>query len=251
MALPSQSERISEMSRPIMTRTGREARLGRFAIGVLAISVAAGAVYGLYRMIPASTNSPQTAAAKQPDAPKEAPKPKPEPKSLLANTTPPPATQPPEVVLNQGRGGGAVTNTLAKNEPLQQGTPVQATPTIAANPPKTDSTRPAPVDVTRADLKPQPPAPSQPAAGTPGQPLAPAASLSSIRAIIEEGDRALASGNLVQARVLMSRALVSSDASPGDQEVLRQKLTTINDDLVFSPKIAPTDGLVEGYTVQD
>jgi LysM repeat protein len=53
----------------------------------------------------------------------------------------------------------------------------------------------------------------------------------------------------VEARVSYSRALTNPEISRSDAEVLRAKLTTINDDLLFSAKVYQGDPLVESYSV--
>ena len=54
---------------------------------------------------------------------------------------------------------------------------------------------------------------------------------------------------LVEARVSYSRALLSPEISRADAEVLRAKLSTMNEDLLFSSKVVAGDPLVESYTV--
>jgi LysM repeat protein len=119
------------------------------------------------------------------------------------------------------------------------------------------------VDVTRPDLTPTP-STSAPGSSTPGGPaptgatgsqpqptgaLPSTGSSASVRSLIEEGDRAMSAGNPVQARVLYSRAYLSTDITRADQSTLRDKMSAISEDLLFSPRIAAGDPMVEAYTV--
>lgn len=118
--------------------------------------------------------------------------------------------------------------------------------------PATDPTKPTPVDVSKPDMKPGEVAPGAgPGLAPPPVPgdMTSTASTQGVRAVIEAGDRALAAGKLVEARLTYSKALANPETAKGDQEILRQKLTTINEDLVFSVKVTPGDELTEMYTV--
>jgi hypothetical protein len=80
-------------------------------------------------------------------------------------------------------------------------------------------------------------------------PLPATSSGATVRSFIEAGDRAFAANKLVEARVSYSHALLSPEIARGDAEVIRAKLTTINDDLLFSSKVVAGDPLVESYSV--
>ena len=126
-----------------------------------------------------------------------------------------------------------------------------------------DPSKPQPVDVSRPDLKPAPSAVNPDGTQNPVLPPAAASqgaegvsggltstlSPSSVQSVIEMGDRAMAANKLVEARTHYSRALMNPQIAKGDKEVLRQKLTTMNADLVFSAKVTPGDPLTELYTV--
>jgi len=131
----------------------------------------------------------------------------------------------------------------------------------AVEPPETtppasnlDTPRPAPVDVL--STTPQSPEGTTPPTPPPGTldgaptPLAPTASISEVRTLIDQGDRALAQNEPVQAREFYSKALLDPSAARADQESLRSKLQSINQQLVFSATITPGDPFVEAYTVQ-
>jgi hypothetical protein len=67
---------------------------------------------------------------------------------------------------------------------------------------------------------------------------------------INAGRMKIASGDGVAARVLLSRALLDPRASESDRASLRDDLTTINQDLVFSPRVDPQDPFAYAYTIQ-
>jgi LysM repeat protein len=129
-----------------------------------------------------------------------------------------------------------------------------------------DAPKPGPVDVTKVPGSPPPathtatnttPTNTTPTTGTntasPANTetpsLPPSASSSAVRSLVEAGDRAQASGKLVEARASFSRALLSPDLPKSEQSGLREKLATINAELLFSPKIVTGDPMVEQYTV--
>lgn len=154
--------------------------------------------------------------------------------------------------------GGVAQGTAPGGTPT--GTPA-ATPggTPSATPGGTPGTGPSGTPTTTPGGAPG----SAPAAtpgttpgGTPGAgatapagTLTPTASTSAVQSLISEGDRLVASGKLVDARAVYSRALLHAEAASADKAALRTKLTTINDDLVFSTKVTPGDPLVESYKV--
>ncbi|MFN9993284.1 MAG: L,D-transpeptidase family protein [Phycisphaerales bacterium] len=154
-----------------------------------------------------------------------------------------------------GETGGPLSTALSDT---QNSTP--SNPTNPANTSLPEAPKPAPVDVTRnpnAPLASQPATPGTPAAIQPGTPalntptgtMPPSEPSSAVRLLIDEGDRNVATGKLVEARVAYSKALLHADAVKGDQATLREKLTKINDELVFSNKVTPGDPMVEQYTV--
>lgn len=127
--------------------------------------------------------------------------------------------------------------------------------------PSVDSSgRPGAVDVTRRDLTPNPapttqntPGGSQPGAQPGNQPassLVPTGSTSEVMQLIQSGEQRAAAGDLVQARVILSKALRNPNAVREDQERIRQRLAAINADLLFSPKIVAGDPLTEEYVVK-
>lgn len=277
MALPSQMDRVTEVSRPFTARSVAWTTTtgGKVGLAVSGVFVLAMLGYGVVQLF---SGSPRSASA-EPIVAATNPTNKANPTNAAgARTTPPvmntPSNTPPNsptgaplaatplasdadapVSLSQGRGSDAQPSNPAPSTP--------ATSTPAAPSPG----RPAGVDVTRSDLTPTPSTnapgssiPGSPASaggtggagGTQPQPtgaLPPTGSSASVRSLIEEGDRAMSASNPVQARVLYSRAYVSPDITRADQSTLRDKMSAISEDLVFSPRIAAGDLMVEAYTV--
>jgi LysM repeat protein len=145
---------------------------------------------------------------------------------------------------------------------VQQGTQQTSLP---------DAPKPTPVDVTKDPTQPTPsPTPAGTSgAGTPtgtntgttpganganlgaapGSVLPASESSSAVRSLVESGERALAAGKLVEARALLSKALLHPDSVKSDLPPVREKLAKINEDLVFSKKITAGDPMAEQYTV--
>jgi len=71
-----------------------------------------------------------------------------------------------------------------------------------------------------------------------------------IRLQLDSADRLIAENNSVGARVLLSRTLISGSLSPTESQILRDKLTAINNQLLFSPVVDPKDAMCETYKVQ-
>lgn len=232
MALPSQVERSVQMSRPIMTRSSKRrttsgGKAFLFVIGAIGVL---GAMYGIYRLVPRSADASPNIIAGDPPRAREPGAVKPaERKPAAPKPAAPKPAEPSPVTIRQGSGSHD-----------------------AASP------KPVPVDVTRNDLKPQPgPAGggSNPPALLPDGPkgpvqMSPSGSTAEVGSLISTGDRLVGEGKLVDARVAYSRAYLNPQASAGDKASLRDKLTKINDDLVFSPKVTPGDPLAETYAVQ-
>jgi len=107
------------------------------------------------------------------------------------------------------------------------------------------------VDVTSPNLKPTPQNTpnTTPTGGGVSEPLSPSASTSQVRTLIGQGDQAATGGRAIEARVLYSRALLNPEAGPTDQNELREKLTKINESLVFGPTVATGDTMTEMYVV--
>jgi lipoprotein-anchoring transpeptidase ErfK/SrfK len=265
MALPSQTERGTNNGRSVMVQPGG-ANATRIAIVVAGLVLLAGGIYGLSqwsggaRPADASTpeSKPESKLATKPATPtKVAPDDKPDskPDSKLDPKRDPKS----DPILANKRAIG----TDAK-------APAQPPLTPATSPESSVATKPSPLANDPATPAPQPTggahasttAPSGTSgASTPTTALAPAPgttsdSLSttnldlSSASLIAQGDAAVSTGKLVEARALLSRALLARDTDEPTKETLRTKLTQLNANLVFSPTVTPGDSLVESYQVQ-
>lgn len=118
-----------------------------------------------------------------------------------------------------------------------------------------DGTKPNPVNV--ADPRPNPEikpvdkdAPNTNTTPTaPTSALTPSISGSAVSEWISEGDRKFSGGDLLAARGLYSRALADPRSVASDRDSLRDKLSKISDELIFSGKVVAGDPLTESYTV--
>jgi LysM repeat protein len=264
MALPSQVERNVEMSRPVMSRGGDKGVPRPLLIGGAAVLVAAAGLTAYYfwpapataqadnagttLTQPSSADKARSAAVPATDGNKSLSA----GKTGEANVTPAPVTirqattpQRPASTLGEAFAAGQASSTPGSNP---GNTPGSAAGTPGATPvTNTPGTGTAVTPPGSGGAPSAAPTPDTATGPTSAPTTAPATSQT--RGLIETGDRALAANKLVEARVAYSRALLSSDASVTEQEALRQRLTAINEDLVFSPKVTPDDPLTEMYTV--
>ena len=268
MALPSQMDRVTEVSRPFTARSAAWTTTtgGKVGLAVAGVFVLATLGYGGSRLF---SGSPHAAKA-EPLASATDAAPRPTPAAPINSNTPTPTPTPtPAAPAAAVPGSGDSTGTdapvslsLGRGAEAQPTTPPPSNP-ATSTPVAPTPGRPAGVDVTRPDLTPTP-STSAPGSSTPGGPaptgatgsqpqptgaLPSTGSSASVRSLIEEGDRAMSAGNPVQARVLYSRAYLSTDITRADQSTLRDKMSAISEDLLFSPRIAAGDPMVEAYTV--
>jgi hypothetical protein len=189
----------------------------KIMLGVATVVLAAGAIYGIVHFLP---SGPSEAKAAKPAVVT--------PLTKTTTTTPPKTTDNP-IVLSQGKPSGPSDGPLTNALNNQNGKPSPV-----------DVVNPHPGTVAGPGVTPPPSVvPNLPSTST-GQ---------AVKTLMESGDRAFAGNKFVEARVSYSKALLSSEISRADAEVLRAKLTTISDDLLFSTKVVPGDPLVESYTV--
>ncbi|MBL8999876.1 MAG: L,D-transpeptidase family protein [Phycisphaerae bacterium] len=252
MALPSQLERSSETSRPVMARSGRRpaANANKVWIGAAMVLVVAGAVFGVWKLRGGgaseakgstggtSQTDSRTALNSTPDS-RSVP-----PVSLSANTdaNKAPVTVEQKAVNPPPNLPGSLTEAMT-GRPLD-------TQAREGAPPAGDIGKPGPVDLVSPPTPPSGSTPLKDEGFAPPTPsLTSTASSQSVRTQIEAGDRAMAANKLVEARTLYSKALLNPEVSRADADVLRSKLTAINENLVFSPNVTPGDGLTEMYTV--
>lgn len=263
MALPSQTERQTEIGRSyVLNRNNAAAGGAKLVIGVAAgLILVAGTIWGVVSFVnrkSATGTLPSETIAEKP-------------KTLAAG-----AIQ--ETVQPASSSTSPSATSPATAPASTQGTPAGSQPqNVPTATPSTDpSGRPTSVDVTRKDLTPTmtpagtpggttpPPGtnltpgdnkPSDPAAA-PGnnapQPgtLTPTGSTSEVMQLIQAGEQKATTGDLVQARSILSKALLHADAVREDRDRIRQKLSAVSQDLLFSPKINPADPMSEEYAIK-
>lgn len=220
MALPSQMDRSGELGRPYMARGSKAAKNRAVVVGGTIVVIAAVVVLAYMVRTMQGRNTPSDT----------------------------PGNQPPQMAGLGGTGRGA----NIADSPASKVDPSAAAP-LRADSTSNGAQRPSPIDVTRPPADPAATPTANPAAIPQGPPpttaIPASASTSEARSLIEAGEKALVQGNPVLARELLSRALLDPQTAKADQATLRAKLTTINDDLLFSTRITPNDTLVESYTV--
>ncbi|MEX2219244.1 MAG: L,D-transpeptidase family protein [Phycisphaerales bacterium] len=237
MPLPSQNTRPSGSMPSSMSRA-RKPNLKPVAIGVGTVALVAVAIWALTKIGGGDEASlgPKSATAANPVTPQNQ-KPsiaaiKPGPGDTGAAPAPGPvATKPPDpppLELRQGRHNPPPATTTIP--------PVTAPPAGAANPPKAPAAAHPP-----AGAAPVIPSPSE--SITSGLPA-------DLQGYLSSGFQKLAAGDPVGARASLSRALLDDRLPENDKTPVRAELTRLNDDLVFSPRIAQGDPHVLAYFVQ-
>lgn len=149
-----------------------------------------------------------------------------------------------------GASPGANPGTPAAPAP-GAGQPANPATNPGTTPPPGDTGKPTSTDVTNPNA-PKPGPAGQPA-GSPQGPtnqIPATGSTSDVMLLIAEGDRKQKANDLVGARASFSKALLSPKCSSSDQDSLRTRLTTINQDLVFSAKVYAGDPMCEEYIVE-
>lgn len=222
MPLPSQTRRTSIGGGSMFRRKRRNAPpifIGGIVIVAIALLV--------YFLLPKGQRDrvvqPGAAVAQQQTSPPKAEVSEPAPlvretpKPLVAEQKPPAVERP---ILEIGQGAAAERiHRISAPDPQP---PKLAQTPVPASPP------PAPV-----------PQPQKVEAG-------PVDAIASVAAARQKEQ----SGDLVAARLLYSRALLDGKLMPSEQETVRQQLTKINEDLVFSTKVTKDDPYADSYVVQ-
>lgn len=229
MALPSQTERNGDAGRSVMAQPGVSgaARTGLIVLGIALVGMAVYALTKWNGKAPEKTDTTTLAAKAGTDAGLNAPG---DGGAPLTGDVPKEVVPEP-VQITQGAGGTGQPQPVARN--LTGEVPGAGTDgaSVGAN-----------GNVTGGG------APSNTASGTNIGGLN--TTDGGVLSLVEQGDRALKDGKLVEARSAFSKALLNKDATESDREALRTKLTTINQDLVFGVTVVPGDNLVESYKVQ-
>lgn len=187
------------------------------------------------------------------------------------NPTNPPANSPPKPSPTPGPSTNPGTNPTpanpstnpgtnpAPNPSTNPGTTPPATnpqnPTGPANPGATPGGAPNPGGdpgtINPGPVKADPSANPQGTNPTgPGAAIPATGSTSDVLTLIAEGDRKQKSNDLLGARAAWSKALLSPKIVASDAQSLRDKLGTLNADLVFSTKTYAGDPIAEEYTIE-
>ena len=236
MALNSQTARMSEMPRSYFTGRGRRRRRRRggggpgrlLVIASLALIVGAGAWWLWGRGGPERTEAAQTEQSLLLDPATRTPTPEeltlPEPESVAKADVPATTAAQTSIRPDQGRtlvdeGGVTIIDmgASARNAPAAS-TPNPAE-TIAASNEAID-------DTSNADMTSSP-----------------------IYSLVSEAQSLASRNRLVQARLLYNRALHDDRATGAERELIRERMSAINETLVFSDKVLPGDPYSAAYSV--
>ena len=138
-----------------------------------------------------------------------------------------PAPNVPTFTLGSNSANANTNTQQANTTPAPRVQPrQQVTPTPAPQQPSNTQARPAPIATT--------PKLTVPAAGELGR-----------------GMRLIEEGKYVEGRRVLSRVLFyDRNLAPQDAEIIRMTLASVNEQLVFSPKVFPGDPLAESYAIQ-
>ncbi len=123
---------------------------------------------------------------------------------------------------------------------VKQGNPPSTNPAVTPI-----AQKPAPVDVTGGNTVAANPSTAVPTT----QPLPATASATDVLGMIQNGEAELLKGNLLAARTILSKALIDTRSTAADHAIVREKLTKINDDIMFGNKIIPGDSTFEEYKI--
>ena len=255
MALSSQSARIG------IARGGASRRRRRFGRLPLLVALVAAVAVGVFFFWPGG--EPSDVAGRTPlNAPAADPTPDaakaPVAVNLDLNDEPGGAPAPgPGSTPAPGRANTSAGNTpgLALTDPLPGPTPKLITPDA----PRPDTPRQPPaVNDTPSTEPPTPNTQSPPITGAMQRtrevvpPPQQVHSSADAMALYNDADRKLAAGELVEGRALLSRLLFSPDLklSASDATVIRNRLTEVNQQLVFSSEVFANDPIAERHVVQ-
>ena len=238
MSLPSQSSRNVSRSSQVYYRRSRKGPIGRLIGAIVVIAL----FYGIWYLFIRS-DSPTPPLENQPN-------------ELANNTTPastnanedrptrplPGAGQRRDTSDDVTRALGSNTNTPVNNDPIEisNRAPTTGTPTntdILDAATREANNTPANTN-TNTDPARQPQIEDRRTAALTGVQL----QLDTARRLIRENDR-------VGARALLSRTLLNANLSASEAQLLRDELTVINNQLVFSPTADPRDPMTEEYKV--
>lgn len=112
--------------------------------------------------------------------------------------------------------------------------------------------KPGPVTPPAAAPQPQPPAEPAKPVTTAGRARVLAAGYGSSDAMLAKGMELIADEKFVEGRALLSQLLLDAPQrlTPADAQTVRDTLTSVNQELIFSPTVTPGDPVAEAYVVQ-
>lgn len=148
--------------------------------------------------------------------------------------------------------GPVVLGEQRRTAPAPGSAPAQAeVPTLTLNGRRSQPAAPAPTRQANATPVSRPAAPS-PAASTTAARTAIPTSTGPVAAELAKGMNLIADRRFVEGRRLLSRLLYADDVrlSAVDAQMIRDTLTSVNRELVFSPNVTAGDPVAEQYTVQ-
>lgn len=236
MALPSQTDRTSELGRAYVYRekggVGAPKTVNpKTLIAIAGSVILVGAAWGIVRIASSGTKTPSPQTAKDASAPAGAVTPitagfgaAPDPTPTLTQQTRQPSPQPVDKPADP-----------VPTHPSEGTRPKLDDPSklVVEDPSKSAKPDNVPAQVAPPDVQPQDQLPAS-------------ASTADVVSLIAQGESKLTS-DPVQARVLLSRAY--QKAAPSDQASIRAKLEELNKSLVFSNRVTPGDPLTEMYTI--
>lgn len=230
MPLPSQTARVSAARTPMFRKRRRSLKPAGYAVAALGVVLAAW-------WAATRTGDPGTTA----------------PTPLTETASPPTPTGPGPISAAPIKPDPVVIRPAANSiEPIPQ-PPVEISmasrrapdpPPPAEQPPRAqEPTRPVSTDAPTPAIG----DPSHPSPGS--RPVDPAVP-TEVQALVSAGRRRLAENDPVGARQLLSRALIDPRTPETERASLRDELTKLSEELVFSPRVAKDDPFVLTHTVQ-
>ncbi len=234
MALASQTNRSQSR---VSGSSGSNNNGPKIALGITAIAAVGLIAMLIYKSGPsvpasnpgtgttgANTNTNATTSAKPSDTPVKPVEPPPYVPSKITMGEKPQNTLVPGPQSNNPTSDSPGTN---------PGTPpANTTPTDSADQPGT----------TKPDgSTPPPPAPQAVEPGSPSR---------EVRDIVENANRAISAGRLVEGRTLLNRALMNRDLAPAERGALRAQISTLNETLFFGSTVAAGDPIADTYIIQ-
>ncbi|MCW5776747.1 MAG: LysM peptidoglycan-binding domain-containing protein [Phycisphaeraceae bacterium] len=239
MSLPSQSPRPNKMGRTYVRNHRR--RMGRRPLAALVIVVVVGVVVsawamGIGRGEPAGASAAETMlsdpfvpdpTANQETARSTAQPARPEQERQAPNNPPP-------LEIRQGRPNQAQPGASEGVQPPAR----ESSPPVVRPPETSTAVSPAGLGDALREAEPLPGGGSTPSV------------TDTARNLLAAAERRLTENKPVVARELLNRALLDSTLSEADRAAVRDRLTRLNDDLVFSPKVHTDDPLSATHVVQ-